>query len=323
MIPRGGIFGIWIALVLAVWVLLFTRLVDFSFAAAHWFYPCIMVIGGFVAGITPEGGGAVAFPVLSVFFEIDRATARDFSLMIQSVGMTSASIYILTRPGTDPRKFLAVWWFVPVAFAGFVVGMIFLQNVPVFLLQALFLSLITTFTIAYIFAKHRGHRTDLGISGGYGSLVAVLLTGGLCTSLFGTGADILIYTLLVTRFRVQEKTATQVSILLMAFLSMLGFAYRATVGTGLEVEQFQTWLLAAPVVLFMAPLGARLLVRIRIEWMLRGLALLNIAQLLYFNMKNPSWEKFSASVVFSAVLMTVFALALDRLSPRRSMLPEK
>jgi uncharacterized membrane protein YfcA len=315
---RERLFVVWAALVLAAWTFFFGRLVDLSFAAEHWFYPCIMVLGGFVAGITPEGGGAVAFPMLSVFFEIDRATARDFSLMIQSVGMTSAGIYILTRPGIEPRTFLPVVRLVPVAFAGFVGGMMFLQNLPVYLLQALFLSLITTFTIAYLFAAHRGHRTELVVSGGRGALAAVLLAGGVCTSLFGTGADIFFYTLLVTRFRVEEKTATQASIMLMASLSILGFAYRAMVDTGLDLSQFRTWLMAVPVVLFMAPLGSRWLMRIRLEWMLRALALLNVGQLLYFNLKNPSWLKLSASLVFCAVLMTVFARALDRMAPRRN-----
>ena len=39
-----------------------------GFLQDHWHYPLIMVLGAFVAGLTPEGGGAVAFPVLSVFF---------------------------------------------------------------------------------------------------------------------------------------------------------------------------------------------------------------------------------------------------------------
>ena len=103
--PRPRFFQVWFCLALTGWALLVTRLVDFSFLAAHWFYPAIMVLGGFVAGITPEGGGAVAFPMLSVFFEVERSMARDFSLMIQSVGMTSASIFILTRPATDLRSF--------------------------------------------------------------------------------------------------------------------------------------------------------------------------------------------------------------------------
>ena len=72
-----------------------------QFLVEHWYYPVTMVVGAFVAGSTPEGGGAVAFPVLSIFLNIDRVLARDFSMMIQSVGMTSASIFILTRRNTD------------------------------------------------------------------------------------------------------------------------------------------------------------------------------------------------------------------------------
>ena len=68
--PR--IFQVWFCLALTLWAVLVARLLDLSFVAAHWFYPATMVLGGFVAGITPEGGGAVAFPMLSVFFEVER-----------------------------------------------------------------------------------------------------------------------------------------------------------------------------------------------------------------------------------------------------------
>jgi uncharacterized protein len=319
---RRHIFPLWFFLALAAWAFLFARFVDLHFLTAQWFYPAIMVLGGFVAGITPEGGGAVAFPMLSVFFEVDRAMARDFSLMIQSVGMTSASLYILTRPTTDLRALRPLLWCVPVAFAGFIFGMQFLQGLPTYLLQALFLSLITTFTVAYLFGDHRGSEASLPASGGRLALAVVLLVGGMCASLFGTGADILLYTLLVTRFRLQEKSATHLSIFLMASLSIFGFAYRGLADASLTTYQFQTWLSAFPVVLVMAPLGARFLFKIHLEWMLRGLALLNIGQLLYFNLKNPSWEKLVASAVFSVVLMAVFAVALDRMAlARRKMLP--
>ena len=36
--------------------------------------------------MTSEGGGAVAFPVMTLALEIPPAVARDFSLMIQSCG---------------------------------------------------------------------------------------------------------------------------------------------------------------------------------------------------------------------------------------------
>lgn len=315
---RHWIFRLWFLLALAAWALLFTTLVDGPFLRVHWFYPLVMVLGGFVAGITPEGGGAVAFPMLSIFFEVDRSMARDFSLMIQSVGMTSAGLFVLTRPSTDPRVFRPLLWFVPVAFAGFVAGMQLLQAIPVHLLQALFLGMITTFTVAYLFSSYRGTRDTLVPGrGGRLSTVGVLLAGGMCASLFGTGADILLYTLLVTRFGLQEKIATQFSILLMAAVSVLGFGYRGLFEQALSTDQFRTWLTAFPVVLVMAPLGALLLTRIRVEWMLRGLVLLNLAQLLYFNVREPSAEKLLASILFSVVFAVVFVTALDRLALAR------
>ena len=304
---------------LLVWGGLFYAFNDVEFLAAHWYYPAIMVVGAFVAGLTPEGGGAVAFPVLSVFFSIDRVLARDFSLMIQSIGMTSASIYILSRQGAVLRAYKPVLWFIPVAFAGFVIGMVTLQTMPVYIIQALFLSLITTFAIAYVFGEHRGDRDELSISGTKDRLMltGILLLAGMCGSLFGTGTDILIYTLLVTHFRLREKTATHMSIMLMAATSVLGYAYRHFVDNGLSSEQVRTWLCAYPVVLFMAPFGTYILQRIHVDWMLKGIVFLNIGQLLYFNLNKPSIEKTIASVIFSTLLMLVFRLTLARLARKK------
>lgn len=317
---KSKIFRLWFAIMLLVWVALFVAFNDAAFLAEHWYYPAIMVLGAFVAGLTPEGGGAVAFPVLSVFLSIDRVLARDFSLMIQSIGMTSASIFILTNPVNNRAAFNPLLWFVPVCFAGFVAGMLTLQAIPVYIIQALFLSLITTFAIAYVFGEHRGHAAMLGIAGmgDKAMLASILFLGGMCTSLFGTGADIIIYAMLVTRFRMQEKTATQISIMLMAAMSILGYAYRQFVDHGLTNEQVRTWLCAYPVVLFMAPFGSYILQRIHVDWMLKGVVALNIGQLLYFNINKPTAGKLVASLVFSAVLMLVFRSMLARLSRQKA-----
>jgi len=311
---RSAVFRFWFFGALGLWAWLFWNFNSLGFLAEHWYYPAVMVLGAFVAGLTPEGGGAVAFPVLSVFFQIDRVLARDFSLMIQSVGMTSASVFILSR--AERAAFKPLVAFLPVCFCGFVAGMFFLQGIPVYLIQALFLSLITTFTLAYVLGKHRGEGSEIGKlrSGDFLWLAVVLFLGGICASLFGTGADILIYTLLVTRFRMRERVATEMSIVLMASMSLLGFGYRHFVEGAISEYQVRTWLCAFPVVLFMAPFGAFILSRINIEWMLRGVVVLNFAQLAYFNLNNPSWPKFWASLVFSAVLMAAFAWALDRIS---------
>jgi uncharacterized membrane protein YfcA len=212
-----------------------------------------------------------------------------------------------------------VLWFIPVAFAGFVIGMLTLQTMPVYIIQALFLSLITTFAIAYVFGEHRGDRDELSISGTKDRLMltGILLLAGMCGSLFGTGTDILIYTLLVTHFRLREKTATHMSIMLMAATSVLGYAYRHFVDNGLSSEQVRTWLCAYPVVLFMAPFGTYILQRIHVDWMLKGIVFLNIGQLLYFNLNKPSIEKTIASVIFSTLLMLVFRLTLARLARKK------
>ena len=135
---RSKVFSGWFIGALIIWAALFAIFNDLRFFVEHWHYPAIMVLGAFVAGLTPEGGGAVAFPMLSVFFSIDRVLARDFSLMIQSIGMTSASIFILSHRDTVPRHFLPMFAFIPVCFAGFVLGMLALQNLPVYIIQALF-----------------------------------------------------------------------------------------------------------------------------------------------------------------------------------------
>lgn len=61
---------------------------EYGFATAT------MVFGSIVAGMTSEGGAAVAFPVFTLAFAVPPTVARDFSFMIQSVGMTAASFSI-------------------------------------------------------------------------------------------------------------------------------------------------------------------------------------------------------------------------------------
>lgn len=317
---QSRIFTGWFVGMLGLWLILFTTFNDLGFLVGHWYYPAIMVLGAFVAGLTPEGGGAVAFPVLNIFLSVDRTMARDFSLMIQSIGMTSASIFILSHKDNVIRDYRPLLAFIPVCFVGFIAGMLLLQSLPVYIIQALFLSLITTFAIAYVWSDHRGDRPRLEAAGwrDHALLGLVLIVGGLCASLFGTGADIVIYTLLVTRFRMKEKVATHMSIMLMAAISILGYAYRHFHDAGLTEYQVRTWLCAYPVVLFMAPFGAYILAKINVEWMLRGVVLLNIGQLAYFNLNNPSLAKVIWSAIFCAILMTIFSLSLSRLTRRRS-----
>ena len=62
---------------------------------SRYYMSITMIFGSFIAGATSEGGASVAFPVMTLAFGIIPSIARDFSFMIQSVGMTAAAFSIL------------------------------------------------------------------------------------------------------------------------------------------------------------------------------------------------------------------------------------
>ena len=99
----------------------------------------------------------------------------------------------------------------------------------------------------------------------------------------------------------------------MASMSVLGYGYRLWWDDGLSQYQIQTWLCAYPVVLLMAPLGAFVLSKINKEWMLRGVAVLNLAQVGYFLINKPSLEKGLCIVLFGALLSGLFWYAIRSL----------
>lgn len=311
-------FLCWVGAVLATWSVLAWCWLTPAFAAEFVHYPLTMVVGAFVAGSTPQGGGAVAFPVLSVFFEVDRVLARDFSLMVQSIGMTSASVFLLGQREARRRCRAFVWW-LPTAALGFLFGMLTLQHLRGDLIQALFLGLLAAFAIAYWRSDHRGVEHEVRAHGprDHAIVALTLFVGGIATSLFGTGADILLFTTLTTWFAVRERAATEVSIVLMAALSIAGFCWRGLVEQALSEAQIRTWLLAVPVVLVMAPLGTWVLTRISAEWILRAVVALDLSQLLWFNLQTPSWHRAGWSAGVGAIAFFACSWLMLRLARRR------
>jgi uncharacterized membrane protein YfcA len=58
----------------------------FAYFPDRYLLSITMVFGATIGGMTSEGGGAVAFPVMTLALGIKPSVARDFSLMIQSCG---------------------------------------------------------------------------------------------------------------------------------------------------------------------------------------------------------------------------------------------
>lgn len=116
-----------------------------------------MVFGSLVAGATSEGGGAVAFPVMTLVLGVPPGLARDFSLGIQSFGMSAASVIIFFLG--VPLDYEALIWCSVGGTIGLIVGLV---GVAPFLLPSytklMFVSLWLSFSVALFRLNIRKER---------------------------------------------------------------------------------------------------------------------------------------------------------------------
>ena len=63
----------------------------------YWSMSVAMVLGSFVAGSTPLGGGVVAYPVSQLVLHWPTPDSRDASILVQSIGMNAAAYLLLLR----------------------------------------------------------------------------------------------------------------------------------------------------------------------------------------------------------------------------------
>ena len=91
------LFAVWLLVFYTAWTGIVVSAGLWPVVRAHWPISVAMAGGSFVGGSSPVAGGTVGFPVLVYVFDHPARLGRTFSLAIQSIGMVSASIYILTR----------------------------------------------------------------------------------------------------------------------------------------------------------------------------------------------------------------------------------
>ena len=96
-INRSMIYWIPLLLFWLIWILLLGNQSIVLVFQDYWQSSITMIAGSFVAGATPLGGGAVAFPVFTKLMQVSSSDASFFSLLIQSVGMTFASLFFISR----------------------------------------------------------------------------------------------------------------------------------------------------------------------------------------------------------------------------------
>ncbi|MEO1338905.1 MAG: TSUP family transporter, partial [Myxococcota bacterium] len=254
-----------IIVVWGIWAVVMSWGDRWSLFASNWVMTLTMVAGSFVAGASSEGGGAVAFPAMTLALSVPPSVARDFALMIQTVGMSAAALGIIAS-GT--RIVWSALWPATVGGAfGVVVGLNWVApHVGPAHAKLFFVSLWASFGIALYLVgrtearagKVRGWRDDASVgSMDTGVMVVLGIVGGIVTSITGSGLDIVMFSFLVLCLNVGEVVATPTSVVLMAINAASGFAYKCLWMDGMAPQAWDYWFVCIPVVVVGAPLGAR------------------------------------------------------------------
>ncbi|WP_305909407.1 sulfite exporter TauE/SafE family protein [Methylomarinum sp. Ch1-1] len=250
-----------VALTLLVWLAWYgyCRPDTLAIVEANWPVSLTMVFGSFIAGATSEGGGAIAFPVFTKVLQIAPLEAKVFSLAIQSVGMTAATLTIVVMR-IDVAWRLVLWASLGGAFGVVFSTLLIAPMLEPALLKMLFTSMVVSFalTLAQLNWRVRAYNRRLPLFG-WPEKAGMLLTGvvgGGMTGLVGNGIDIICFSVMVLLFRLTEKVSTPTSVILMAINSLVGFMLHVFVIGDFNERVEAYWLAAIPVVVVGAPLGA-------------------------------------------------------------------
>ena len=135
----------------------------------YWSMSVAMILGSFVAGSTPLGGGVVAYPVSQLVLDWPTPDSRDASILVQSVGMNAAAYLLIVRK----RELLdanLIMIFTVLGSFGVLIGLMFAppasasptkwvpNTVPSGLANIIFGTIVLCFAIAYGYAAEIAPR---------------------------------------------------------------------------------------------------------------------------------------------------------------------
>ena len=282
------------ATIVAVWAVAVSAAGQLDRVADNAAAALTMVFGSFVAGSTPQGGGAVAFPVFTKLLGVSAADAKTFSLSIQAIGMGSASAIIAITGRAVDRGALRLT--VPAAVVGFLVGSALFAVVtpPAAYLKVIF-TLVVVASGAATWRSRRHRVIEHLLAAPLDSprvrhwILLVSACGGMASALFGSGADVAVYLLLSIVIGVRPGIGVATSVVTMASVSVVGLVVALATGqlqvatvagqADMATDVFGMWLAAVPVVVVGAPVGSWFASRVSSASLSRFIAILAMAEL--------------------------------------------
>src|SRR6218665_3738804 len=199
---------------------------------------------------------------MTLAFSISPVTARDFSVLIQSFGMSAASFTIFFM------KVQCEWRALGLSASGGVLGLIIGLEVldqrftPVekkMGFVSIWFSFASVLLFLIIFRKGKIHNRIQRFDCMRATIVLIVgFIGGIFTALVGNGLDICTFSILTLLFRVSEKVATPSSVILMASNSIVAIIWRGIMMQGISMETWEFVAVCVPVAGFGAPLGSLL-----------------------------------------------------------------
>lgn len=213
-----------------------------------------MLFGSFVAGFTALGGGAISFPVLTKLLGFSIVDARQFGVLIQSIGMTSASVFLLRRHGAAliDKNLLT---YLTGAILGGITAFGWLE-VNAATTKAIFSLFIITFALLNVARFSLRWQTQPAI------LFLAGLAGGALSHIIGTGADGVFFVICTVLFGAPVRETIWRSIIVMAATSLVLASANLTFSTISPLVMW-SWAAAAPVVIFGASFGAFLTAHVK------------------------------------------------------------
>ena len=271
------------------WLLYVVGADQFGRVGMHWQSSVTMVFGSFVAGSTPQGGGAVAFPVFTKVLEVPADVARTFSLSIQAVGMvTAAAIIVLAGRKLEKKAIIVA---ASAGMAGFVAALLLLGRPetpfwsyrisPAYVKVAFTIALAAMAYMVWL-AHQKGdygvHQLPAWNGRVWIGVVTAGFLGGAASAMTGSGVDVALFLFIVVLAGLHPRVGVPSSVVAMAFVASLGLLVLGLAhgqldvmmvdetvvaiggvpihpGPAAQYDIFGLWLAAIPIVVWGAPLG--------------------------------------------------------------------